>query len=231
MSSKFNHACKFLAAFFILCFVFPASLTLGQVNVKGYYRKDGTYVRPHTRSAPSRSSSAPSTYSSPRQTYIPPQQTYRPLPQNKKTPSSRLLNKKSDSQSSEKISSFKFHQVRTWTAANGKSKIKGRYVGEIEDRFVFLVDDKLKSASKTSLSKDDIDFINLRPEEQYQSREMRTWTFTDGSTIEATFVGVINPYVVLKDAEGKLSRHVKTKLIEKDINYIDNIPNQKREAH
>lgn len=24
------------------------------VNVKGYYRKDGTYVRPHTRSAPKR---------------------------------------------------------------------------------------------------------------------------------------------------------------------------------
>ncbi len=26
----------------------------GDVSVKGYYRKDGTYVRPHTRSAPSR---------------------------------------------------------------------------------------------------------------------------------------------------------------------------------
>jgi len=26
----------------------------GEVNVKGYYRKDGTYVRPHTRSAPKR---------------------------------------------------------------------------------------------------------------------------------------------------------------------------------
>jgi hypothetical protein len=26
------------------------------VNVKGYYRKDGTYVRPHTRSAPKRKS-------------------------------------------------------------------------------------------------------------------------------------------------------------------------------
>ncbi len=26
--------------------------TGGQVQVKGYYRKDGTYVRPHTRSAP-----------------------------------------------------------------------------------------------------------------------------------------------------------------------------------
>lgn len=26
----------------------------GTVNVKGYYRKDGTYVRPHTRSAPKR---------------------------------------------------------------------------------------------------------------------------------------------------------------------------------
>ncbi|AZB08464.1 hypothetical protein EG344_06195 [Chryseobacterium sp. G0162] len=27
----------------------------GSVSVKGYHRKDGTYVRPHTRSAPSRS--------------------------------------------------------------------------------------------------------------------------------------------------------------------------------
>lgn len=26
--------------------------TGGTVNVRGYYRKDGTYVRPHTRSAP-----------------------------------------------------------------------------------------------------------------------------------------------------------------------------------
>lgn len=26
----------------------------GSVSVKGYHRKDGTYVRPHTRSAPSR---------------------------------------------------------------------------------------------------------------------------------------------------------------------------------
>jgi len=26
----------------------------GRVNVKGYYRKDGTYVKPHTRSAPRR---------------------------------------------------------------------------------------------------------------------------------------------------------------------------------
>ncbi|MCP1299517.1 hypothetical protein NK356_10085 [Chryseobacterium sp. S0630] len=26
----------------------------GSVSVKGYYRKNGTYVRPHTRSAPSR---------------------------------------------------------------------------------------------------------------------------------------------------------------------------------
>ncbi len=28
--------------------------TSGRVNVRGYYRKDGTYVRPHTRSRPSR---------------------------------------------------------------------------------------------------------------------------------------------------------------------------------
>lgn len=33
-------------------YVIPSSG--GTVNVKGYYRKDGTYVRPHTRSAPRR---------------------------------------------------------------------------------------------------------------------------------------------------------------------------------
>lgn len=32
----------------------PARSTGGSVQVKGYYRKDGTYVRPHTRSAPKR---------------------------------------------------------------------------------------------------------------------------------------------------------------------------------
>ena len=30
----------------------PSTSTGGEVHVKGYYRKDGTYVRPHTRSAP-----------------------------------------------------------------------------------------------------------------------------------------------------------------------------------
>lgn len=30
------------------------SATGGPVNVRGYYRKDGTYVRPHTRNAPRR---------------------------------------------------------------------------------------------------------------------------------------------------------------------------------
>lgn len=31
-----------------------SSSTGGSVSVKGYHRKDGTYVKPHTRSAPSR---------------------------------------------------------------------------------------------------------------------------------------------------------------------------------
>ncbi|MGN5953207.1 hypothetical protein ACP6L2_01205 [Sphingobacterium lactis] len=30
----------------------PASSSSGTVHVKGYYRKNGTYVRPHTRSSP-----------------------------------------------------------------------------------------------------------------------------------------------------------------------------------
>ena len=32
----------------------PPVNTSGDVHVKGYYRKDGTYVRPHTRSKPSK---------------------------------------------------------------------------------------------------------------------------------------------------------------------------------
>ena len=32
----------------------PSTNSGGSVEVKGYYRKDGTYVRPHTRSAPRR---------------------------------------------------------------------------------------------------------------------------------------------------------------------------------
>ncbi len=32
----------------------PTSTNSGTVHVKGYYRKNGTYVKPHTRSAPSR---------------------------------------------------------------------------------------------------------------------------------------------------------------------------------
>lgn len=32
----------------------PSSSTGGTVHVKGYYRKNGTYVKPHTRSAPKR---------------------------------------------------------------------------------------------------------------------------------------------------------------------------------
>lgn len=37
-----------LTTIFILCFI----LTHAQVHVRGYYRKDGTYVRPHVRSNP-----------------------------------------------------------------------------------------------------------------------------------------------------------------------------------
>lgn len=40
----------------------------GRVNVKGYYRKDGTYVRPHTRSYPNSRTSKKASYS-PRPTY------------------------------------------------------------------------------------------------------------------------------------------------------------------
>jgi len=37
----------------VLCLVLLPSLILaGDVHVRGYYRKDGTYVRPHIRSSP-----------------------------------------------------------------------------------------------------------------------------------------------------------------------------------
>jgi len=40
--------CLFVAGIFLLV----GSVTLAQVKVKGYFRKDGTYVRPHWRSKP-----------------------------------------------------------------------------------------------------------------------------------------------------------------------------------
>ncbi len=42
------------------------SHSTGSVNVKGYYRKDGTYVAPHTRSNPGESHSSSSSQSSSR---------------------------------------------------------------------------------------------------------------------------------------------------------------------
>ena len=34
------------------CILFPSMLFAKDVHVRGYYRKDGTYVRPHIRSSP-----------------------------------------------------------------------------------------------------------------------------------------------------------------------------------
>lgn len=41
-----------IALAYILCIFFFSSFVSAQVYVKGYYRKDGTYVRPHVRSNP-----------------------------------------------------------------------------------------------------------------------------------------------------------------------------------
>jgi hypothetical protein len=45
---------RFLTALLSLCllFVHVAIALAGDVHVDGYYRKDGTYVQPHYRSAP-----------------------------------------------------------------------------------------------------------------------------------------------------------------------------------
>ena len=44
---------RIIALFIIVCFVLsPALLFARDVHVRGYYRKDGTYVRPHVRSSP-----------------------------------------------------------------------------------------------------------------------------------------------------------------------------------
>jgi len=43
---------KLIVIILAILFVFPAVLLAKDVYVKGYYRKDGTYVRPHIRSSP-----------------------------------------------------------------------------------------------------------------------------------------------------------------------------------
>lgn len=48
---------------FLLCLIAFSALSFSQVKVRGYYRKDGTYVRPHTRSYPGSSKRSGSNYS------------------------------------------------------------------------------------------------------------------------------------------------------------------------
>ena len=43
---------KFIVVLLGILLVFPSVVLAKDVHVKGYYRKDGTYVRPHIRSAP-----------------------------------------------------------------------------------------------------------------------------------------------------------------------------------
>ncbi len=43
---------QFLLFLFLLVYAIPAAYSQRHVSVKGYYRKDGTYVRPHYRTAP-----------------------------------------------------------------------------------------------------------------------------------------------------------------------------------
>lgn len=43
---------KIIAIVLMLLFVLPSVVFSRDVHVKGYYRKDGTYVRPHVRSSP-----------------------------------------------------------------------------------------------------------------------------------------------------------------------------------
>ena len=43
---------KLIVIVLAILLVIPSVLLAGDVRVKGYYRKDGTYVRPHVRSSP-----------------------------------------------------------------------------------------------------------------------------------------------------------------------------------
>ena len=43
---------KVLIILLVIVFAVPVFVFAGDVHVRGYYRKDGTYVRPHIRSSP-----------------------------------------------------------------------------------------------------------------------------------------------------------------------------------
>jgi hypothetical protein len=43
---------KLITIALAILFILPTILLAKDVQVKGYYRKDGTYVRPHVRSSP-----------------------------------------------------------------------------------------------------------------------------------------------------------------------------------
>lgn len=69
------------------------SLLAQRVHVRGYTRKNGTYVAPHTRAAPGTASSAPRTYTAPRE-YRPPRvKTEAPFTVTKAAPSGAAVHR------------------------------------------------------------------------------------------------------------------------------------------
>ncbi|WP_428306981.1 SHD1 domain-containing protein [Lacipirellula sp.] len=222
-----------------LCILLSAALlcslacsgTAHAVNVRGYYRKDGTYVRPHYRSSPGRSSYS---YSASSSSYSP---SIRVTPTSPRTTEARTsartttrdsrswssllgfdaddASKNSGSDAGEKpdakIAKNESDASELFTKALAAASSKDYYLATTEYHRVIRHWPSTSSAKKAREN-----LLALRADEPF-----RTWTSSDGRfTLVARFIKEEKKRVVLATPEGKTVRIDLEKLSMDDRRYV-----------
>lgn len=147
------------------------ALAAGSVHVRGYTRKDGTYVAPHTRSAPRPRGFAMYVPVVP----IPVPAPERPLPETKKRvdfPGASRIDKpprteprtKSRVSVSHAYSDEEWEKIsRDWKDTDGEVIATGRFLSLLGDSlWVKARDGKRTQIALTELSKGDLEYLDTR---------------------------------------------------------------------
>lgn len=221
--------CALLSA--TLIFAVSHCETAHGVQVRGYTRKDGTYVRPHYRSSPSRSSYS---YSAPSSSYSPSIRTTPPLPKKRKARSTARTTPR-DSSSWSSLFGLDADQDdedidEDVNAKPDAKTIKGESdASEVLAKALAAADSKdyhravteyhrvIRHWPSTFSAKEAREnLLALRADEPF-----RTWTSDDGRfTLIASFIKEEKDRVVLATPEGKTVRIDLEKLSMNDRLYV-----------
>ncbi len=221
--------CALLSA--TLLFTASYCETAHGVQVRGYYRKDGTYVRPHYRSSPGRSSYS---YSAPSSSYSPSIRVTPPLPKKPKARSTARttsrdanlwsslfgLDANQDEEEVEDDTNAK-PDAKTIKNESEASEVFAKALAAASSKDYYhavaeyhRVIRRWPSTSSAKRARENL--LALRAEEPF-----RTWTSQDGRfTLIARFIKEEKDRVVLATPEGKTVRIDVAKLSVNDRLYI-----------